>query len=153
MVPKDHVMIKQYLQKPCAKILQNMVGKYWFHLVLFHYNIYAISCFFLKHWHQNILKVPLAILIKAQSNLIVRIWAKRATADIHLQSMPEDLPNGVFIFDVLLLNHINNFQGNISFFDFLLQLCLRLPDKLEGWEVLPLGNFLQYLCAFFVSIF
>jgi hypothetical protein len=64
-----------------------MVNVNRFHLILFHYDVYALSRFFIKYWSQHIFEIPVIVLAKAKRNLLVRIRVKRAATDVNLQPM------------------------------------------------------------------
>ena len=153
VVPQYHVVIEEYLQKPGAQVLQYMVGEHRLHFILLQDHVHALFRLLIKYRDQHILEISVAVLPKAEGDLLVGIGVERAAADIHLQPMPKDLPNSIFILHVFGLYDIHYLQADVPFSHFLRQLHLRLPYELQRREVLLLMNLLTYLLRFLLSVF
>lgn len=147
------MVIEEYLQKPCAQVLEYMIDEDRFHLVLLHNHIHALFRFFIKYWDQHIFEISVAVLAKTKSNLLVRICMERAAANINMKPMSEYLPNSVFILHIFGLNYVHYLQADVPLSHLLGKLRLRLPYQLQGREVLLLMDFLKYLLSFFPAIF
>jgi len=107
-----------------------MIDEDRFHFILFHDHVDALFRFFIKYRDQHILEISVAVLAKAESNLLVRIRIKRAATDIHLQPMSKYLPNSIFILHVFRLYYFHYLQADLPLSHFLRQLRFRLPDEL-----------------------
>ena len=153
VVPQYHVVIEEDLQKPGAQVLQYVVDEDRLHFILLQDHVHALLRLLIKYRDQHVFEISVAVLAKAEGDLLVGISVKRAAADIHLQPMSKDLPNSVFILHVFGLYNVHYLQADVPSSHFLRQLRLRLPYELQRREVLLLMNFLKYLLCFFFSIF